>query len=428
MDFPYVATGTGARAGVARPARTFCFFADALATAAAFLVSYYVVWDSWTLWQFAGLWPEVVPVGLLLVGGKTWILRRPPRLALERLRLAGVWLVAVYLCVVLWILLSRAYYSRSFLLLSFSLLALWQGIDTFVLRGPGDGMRLGAVPSRLVKLLAGLPGIELIFLPSPTLLGPVDGIVLDMHEALPPDWARFVAESAASGVPVYHAAAVYERQSGRVLLTHLGEGWVGDLFDGPASYLPVKRWADALAVALTLPLTLPLAGIVALAIRLDSPGPVLFWQERVGQGGKVFRMVKFRSMRADAEQAGARFADAADGRVTRVGRVLRRFRLDELPQLWNVLRGEMSLIGPRPEQVPFARRFEQEIPFYSWRHRVKPGITGWAQVQQGYAAGLEDTREKLEYDLYYVKHLSPWLDLSIALRTFWIIVTGRGAR
>src|SRR5690606_30964826 len=130
----------------------------------------------------------------------------------------------------------------------------------------------------------------------------------------------------------------------------------------------------------------------------------------------------------DALPIWARFAAADDDRITPIGRILRRYRLDELPQLWNVLKGDMSIVGPRPEQVAFARQFEKEIPFYQWRHRVKPGITGWAQVQQGYAAGVEDTIEKLEYDLYYVKHLSFWLDVFIMLRTVRIILTGFGAR
>jgi len=133
-------------------------------------------------------------------------------------------------------------------------------------------------------------------------------------------------------------------------------------------------------------------------------------------------------MYIDAEDDGPKFAATDDPRITRIGRIMRRFRLDEIPQLWNVLKGEMSLIGPRPEQVTFARQFERELPFYSWRHLVKPGITGWAQVQHGYAAGVEDTRRKLEYDLYYVKHFSFWLDVSILMRTIGTVLTGNGAR
>lgn len=233
----------------------------------------------------------------------------------------------------------------------------------------------------------------------------MDGLVVDMHQPLSPEWARFVAEWAATGRPVFHAAAIYEAASSRVPLAYLSDGWVGELFSGTAAYLSLKRVLDVFAVLVSLPITVPLCLILAAAIWIDSGRPVLFWQERVGQHGRPFRLVKFRSMRVDAEQGGAQFATDNDQRTR-----------------------EMSLIGPRPEQVAFAREFSQEIPFYSWRHRVKPGITGWAQVQQGYASGIEDTMTKLEYDLYYVKHLSLWLDLFIAVKTVWIMLTGRGAR
>lgn len=189
-----------------------------------------------------------------------------------------------------------------------------------------------------------------------------------------------------------------------------------------------SRLLDIVIVLLSFPIVLPLSILLAVFIKLDSPGPVLYWQERVGERGRPFKMVKFRSMQIDAEKDGPKFVSTTDPRVTRVGRFIRRFRLDEIPQLWNVLKGEMSFIGPRPEQVAFARAFEKELPFYSWRHLVKPGITGWAQVQDGYAAGIDDTRRKLEYDLYYVKHLSFWLDLSILIRTVGTVLTGNGAR
>jgi len=181
-------------------------------------------------------------------------------------------------------------------------------------------------------------------------------------------------------------------------------------------------------VLMTAPLVIPLVLGIGVAIRLDSRGPVFFVQERVGQGGRPFRMIKFRSMYTNAERNGARFAGHGDERVTRVGRIIRRLRLDELPQFWNVLKGDMSLIGPRPEQEAFVRRFETSIPFYGYRHLVKPGISGWAQVTQGYADCESETRDKLEYDLYYAKHCSLWLDLLIALRTFRTVITGDGAR
>src|SRR5690606_19730177 len=190
-------------------------------------------------------------------------------------------------------------------------------------------------------------------------------------------------------------------------------------------YQRVKRVIDIAFVVLASPLLLPAFLILAILIKLDSPGPVFYLQERIGEGNIPFRMIKFRSMYVDAEADGAQVTAKDDPRITRVGRFMRRFRIDEWPQLWNVLIGEMSLIGPRPEQVVFAREYEKEIPGYSCRHLVKPGITGWAQVQHGYAAGTDDTRTKLEYDLYYIKNMSIWLDLSILIRTI-IRVPGSG--
>jgi len=185
---------------------------------------------------------------------------------------------------------------------------------------------------------------------------------------------------------------------------------------------------DVGVVLVTAPVSVPIGLLAAIAIKLGSPGPLFFVQERIGQRGKRFRMIKFRSMRTDAENEGARFAARTDERITRVGSFLRQTRIDELPQFWNVLKGEMSVIGPRPEQPDFVTSFEASIPFYGYRHLVKPGITGWAQVHFGYAASEEDTRNKLEYDLYYARHCSIWLDLAIIFRTFRTIFTGDGAR
>jgi exopolysaccharide biosynthesis polyprenyl glycosylphosphotransferase len=240
-------------------------------------------------------------------------------------------------------------------------------------------------------------------------------------------WVRFMAECSLRRVPVYHAAAVYELLTGKVSLPHHSEELM-DAIQLPPLYPALKRLLDLVAVLLALPLLLPLAGLLALLIRLESAGPVLFFQERMGQGGRTFWMVKFRSMTLEADDSVARFAEDGDSRVTRVGKWLRKFRLDELPQFWNVLRGEMSIIGPRPEQVWFAQQFEAEIPFYAYRHLVKPGITGWAQINQGYAADSTETREKLAHDLFYIKHLSLWLDSVIVVKTIRTILTGFGAR
>jgi exopolysaccharide biosynthesis polyprenyl glycosylphosphotransferase len=173
----------------------------------------------------------------------------------------------------------------------------------------------------------------------------------------------------------------------------------------------------------------PLMAITALAIKVDSIGPVLYDQERVGENGRVFTVYKFRSMRTDAEDAGQPiWARDGDDRVTRVGRVIRATRLDELPQLWNVMRGDMSFVGPRPERPFFVEQLAREIPFYVQRHAVRPGITGWAQVKYQYGSSIEDAMEKLRYDLYYIKHMSIFFDLTIVLDTVKVILFGKGAK
>jgi exopolysaccharide biosynthesis polyprenyl glycosylphosphotransferase len=226
-------------------------------------------------------------------------------------------------------------------------------------------------------------------------------------------------------IRLYSPQAVAESLTGRLSTRTLGsELWQPD---GNPAYDLFKRVLDLAVVLALMPLWLPLGALVALAVRLDSPGPALFSQWRVGLHGQAFRIFKFRSMRHEAE-ASTRFAQSNDPRITRLGQFLRRSRLDEIPQLWNVLRGDMSLIGPRPEQAQFVAQFAEQIASYPYRHLVRPGLTGWAQVQQGYAASAEETVVKLSYDLYYVTHYSLAMDLLIALKTVRIVLTGHGAR
>jgi lipopolysaccharide/colanic/teichoic acid biosynthesis glycosyltransferase len=171
---------------------------------------------------------------------------------------------------------------------------------------------------------------------------------------------------------------------------------------------------------------IPLLPVIALAIRADSPGPVFYRQRRVGQNGREFQIIKFRSMRTDAEQNGAVWAQEGDPRVTRVGRFMRRVRIDELPQLWNVIRGDMTLVGPRPERPEFTSLLQSELPGYAHRHSVKPGLTGWAQIRYRYASSVQDTAKKLEYDLYYVRHRSLLFDIKIMFLTIPVILHMRG--
>jgi sugar transferase (PEP-CTERM system associated) len=230
------------------------------------------------------------------------------------------------------------------------------------------------------------------------------------------------------GVDVVDAVDLYQRVHGKIWLEGLAPGRLvfSEGFRLTPSYLLVKRLVDVGFALALLAVAAPVMLAIALIVRLESPGPILFRQERVGQHGRPFNLYKFRSMVEDAESRGALWAQKNDARVTRAGRHLRKFHLDELPQVWNVLRGDLSFVGPRPERLVFVEMLRQQIPFYDLRHYVKPGVTGWAQVCYPYAASIEDSYEKLQYDLYYAKHVSLALDLAILIRTATHVLTGRG--
>lgn len=233
------------------------------------------------------------------------------------------------------------------------------------------------------------------------------------------------------GIEVIEGVNFYEGLTGKILVREMrpsglifSEGFRPSWFS-----LAAKRMADLIFSGLMLVVLLPVWGLLALAVKLDSRGPVFYAQERVGQYRQPYRMYKFRSMAPDAEaRTGPVWARQDDMRVTRVGRFIRRFRLDELPQLWNVFKGEMSLVGPRPERPHFVEQLEKEVPYYVARLEARPGITGWAQILYDYGASVEDAVEKLGYDLFYIKHLSFLLDATIMLRTVKAVLFGRGVR
>lgn len=232
------------------------------------------------------------------------------------------------------------------------------------------------------------------------------------------------------GVPVLDLAGFYERTKGQVPTDSLKASWLvyGHGFVQGHLRTAAKRSFDIVCSLLLLTLAAPLMLLTALLIWLDSPGPVIYRQERVGLRGRTFLCLKFRSMRTDAEKDGvARWASKNDSRVTRVGAFIRKCRIDELPQLFSVLKGEMSLVGPRPERPSFVEQLQKEIPFYDIRHSVKPGVTGWAQVRYSYGASVEDARRKHEYDLYYVKNNSLFLDLLILVETVSVVLFREGA-
>ena len=234
-----------------------------------------------------------------------------------------------------------------------------------------------------------------------------------------------------SGIKVVDFSTYFEQVFGQVRLDSLRASWLifGEGFRQGFVRTLVKRAFDVLASAVLLLLATPVMVVTAILIALESGMPIFYRQERVGQGGRVFHVIKFRSMRNDAERDGRpRWASSNDDRVTRVGKVIRKLRIDELPQLFNVLNGDMSLVGPRPERPFFVDQLSEKIPFYSTRHSIKPGVTGWAQVRYAYGASVEDSVQKLQYDLYYVKNHSLFLDFMIFLETVEVVLTGRGAQ
>jgi sugar transferase (PEP-CTERM system associated) len=233
-----------------------------------------------------------------------------------------------------------------------------------------------------------------------------------------------------SGVRVEDATTAYERVTGKILIDDLRPSWLIFSEGFRVSRLPrfAKRVTDIALSGVGLLLSAPLMLLTALVIRAETGTPVLYRQERVGEHGRVFTLMKFRSMRKDAERGTPIWARDHDDRVTAVGRFIRVTRLDELPQLWNVIRGDMSFVGPRPERPFFVEQLSAAIPFYQQRHAVKPGITGWAQINYRYGASIEDAMEKLRYDLYYIKHLSPVFDMSIVFDTVKVILFGKGAK
>ena len=234
-----------------------------------------------------------------------------------------------------------------------------------------------------------------------------------------------------SGIKVYDIATHFEKTLGQIRIDYVNAGWLifGNGFNQGFWRTFVKRVFDIVCALLLIVLSLPVMAVTAVLIKLESRGPLLYRQERVGQNGKTFQVCKFRSMRTDAEKDGKPvWATANDNRVTRVGAVIRKLRIDELPQLFNVLKGEMSLVGPRPERPFFVEQLTTQIPYFAARHSVKPGVTGWAQVRYQYGSTVEDSQEKLQYDLYYVKNHSLFLDMLILFETVFVVLTAKGAR
>jgi exopolysaccharide biosynthesis polyprenyl glycosylphosphotransferase len=259
----------------------------------------------------------------------------------------------------------------------------------------------------------------------------IDEIVLAISRGLPPELMQLLMSCHEQGMAITPMPLVYERLTGKVAVEHIGSQWYVALplqkHASDNGLRILKRLLDVTGGLVLGALLVVLTPIIALAIKLDSPGPVFYPQPRLGRYGQPFTVYKFRSMRDRAERDGEpQWASANDPRVTRVGKFLRRTRLDELPQVINVVRGEMSLVGPRPERPEFVEELQRRIPFYRTRLAAKPGLTGWAQINYGYGGSLADSLAKLQYDLYYLKHQSPWFDLLILARTILVVLRMQG--
>ncbi|MES2120222.1 MAG: sugar transferase [Pseudomonadota bacterium] len=329
-----------------------------------------------------------------------------------------------------WFLLTRFPYDRIGLAAGFVLHIIWL-YGCYMYAERNLRRRIAVVPFGNTEVLNDIEGVDWLAIKRPQLADTrgCHAIVADFGADLPDEWEAFLADAALDGRMVYQVKQLAESLTGRVELEQLSENSFGSLL--PArGYFYLKSLTDfALAVAV-LPLALPFMLIIAGLVRIDSPGPALFRQKRVGHAGRRITVYKFRTMRLvdiDDERHSA-ITREDDDRITRVGRVLRTLRIDELPQIINILKWEMSWIGPRPEAEVLSVWYTSEIPFYRYRHVVKPGISGWAQVNQGHVAEVDEVHRKLQYDFYYIKYFSPWFDLLILFRTIKVMLTGFGSR
>ncbi len=324
------------------------------------------------------------------------------------------------------ILIFRIEYARSVLILSFMTVISYIVFSSYIVN-KYRRIKVAVVPCGESLRLTGIHGVSWRILKRPR-LGKTryDAIAADFN-ALTHEWEKFISDASLKGNSVVNYKKLLESLTGRVDVKHLSAGDDGNL--SPSStFSLLKRFMDIFVVIFLGPLVLGLVLIAAVIVKLESPGDAFFTQNRVGRGGKEFKIFKLRSMAINSEENGAQFATSDDMRITKFGKFIRRTRIDELPQFLNILKGDMSLIGPRPEQKVFVKQFEKNIPFYGYRHIVRPGITGWAQVSHGYAASEDETRLKLEHDLYYIKNFSLWLDILIVFKTLHTMLTGFGAR
>ena len=331
---------------------------------------------------------------------------------------------------VVWFVLTRFPYDRIGLAAGFLLHVAWLYF-LYIRAERKVRRRIAVVPLGATEGLMKIQGVDWHMLKRPQLRDTrsCNAIVADFSAALPDEWEAFLADAALAGRIVYQVKQLSESLTGRVELEHLSENSFGSLVPALGCFY-LKTLVDFLFAVVLLPLVLPVLIAVAVAIRIDSKGPVLFRQKRIGHAGRSITVYKFRTMRIveAADERRAAMTKDGDDRITRLGHVLRKLRIDELPQIINILKWEMSWIGPRPEAQVLSQWYTSEIPFYRYRHVVKPGISGWAQVNQGHVAEVDQVHRKLQYDFYYIKYFSPWLDVLILFRTIKTMLTGFGSR
>lgn len=335
--------------------------------------------------------------------------------------------LAVFGLAIVLMFFFRMEYSRYVLLASF--FATNFILYTIHLAVYGDRpVRLALIPDGNFHGVKELRSVEWVELEIPNIsFDKVEGVVADLSADLSPIYERLIGKCILAGISVYDIRNIRESLTGRVELRHLSENSFGALLPSML-YLRAKRVADIILALVLLPVFVPVILAAAAIVKLESNGPAFFVQPRVGFRLSIFRIYKIRTMRSLPGDADTKFTRASDNRITPVGHFLRKYRIDEMPQILNILKGEMSWIGPRPEAVELASWYEREIPYYVYRHAVRPGLSGWAQVNQGNVAEIEAATEKLHYDFYYTKFISPWLDFLILVRTIATIFTGFGSR
>lgn len=330
------------------------------------------------------------------------------------------------------LLVTRLSYSSVYVIMSLSFTIFSLFILAYI-RTRREHRKVFVVPFGKVSRLLGTQGAEWVTLDIPNVPLEKSIIVADLHVELQPEWERMLASAAIRGHTIYHYKQLGELLTGKVTIEHLSENNLGSLVPNRL-YNKVKRLSDIGICLLLLPFVVIFISFAAVLIKLDSKGPVFFVQKRRGYSGQEFRMIKLRTMQpvmpleSQVHNIDSFMTQSRDARITRIGQYLRKTRLDELPQFFNVLIGHMSLIGPRPEAMQLSSWYEEKIPFYTYRHIVRPGISGWAQVHQGHVTDIDAVYEKLSYDFYYIKNFSAWLDILIAIRTFSVMLSGFGAR